>query len=196
MKFAGAGLLALPVCFAAYGVVRLIGRVDGRYGPGPDWQAAHVVNLVGLLVFIPALVALWRSLPRTRGRDAAVVVALVGAATTVVQFVVDVVAGLLAADKAGMNEISGRFGDLPGAHLLFYVVGPPLLHLGLLALTILLRLPWWSPVLVLVGSALTIFSLDLIPVAGACLLVAMIPLARTRDRISPPPRHAQRMAVD
>ncbi|PRY38784.1 hypothetical protein [Umezawaea tangerina] len=191
-----AGLLALPVCFAAYGVIRWVGRMDGRYGPGPDWQAAHLVNLVGLLLFVPALVALRRSLPRTRGVDAAVVVTLVGVAATVVQFAVDVVAGLLAADKAGMNEISGRFGDLPGAHLVFHVVGPPLLHVGLLALTLVLRLPWWSPALVLVGSGLAIVSLDLIPLAGACLLVAMLPLARmTRGEVRTP-RHARRVAVD
>ena len=123
MKFAGAGLLALPVCFTAYGVIRFVGRLDGHYGPGPDWQAAHLVNLVG----------------------------------------------------------------------------PPLLHVGLLALTVVLvragTLAWWSPALVLVGSALPIVSLDLIPVAGLCLLAALTPVARLLGRSRTPVRgaHARRV---
>lgn len=65
-------------------------------------------------------------------------VTLVGVATTVVQFVVDVVAGLMASDKAGVNAITGQFGSVPGARLAFHVVGPPLLYVGLLALSIML----------------------------------------------------------
>jgi hypothetical protein len=193
MKFAGASLLILPACLAAYGVIRLVGRMDGHYGPGLDWQAGHVVALVGLLLFVPGVLGLRRALPRLPGRDAAIVVALVGAATTVVQFAVDVVAGLLAADKAGMNEITRRFTGVPGVRAVFYVVGPPLLYVGLLALTVVLvragLLAWWSPALVLVGSALPIASLDLLPVAGLCLLAALAPLALALRRpVSLPPR--------
>jgi hypothetical protein len=191
MKFAGAGLLALPLCFAAYGVIRLVGRGDGHYGPGLDWQAGHLVNLVGLLLFVPALLALRRALPPGLGRDAAVVATLLGVVTSAVQFAVDVVAGLLAADRAGMNEITGRFADVPGARLAFFVVGPPLLYVGLLALTVMFAraggLAWWSPALVLVGSGLPIVSLDLIPVAGVCLLVALAPLARRLTAWVAPP---------
>lgn len=182
MKFAGASLLTLPLCFAAYGVIRLVGRMDGHYGPGLDWQAGHLVNLVGLLLFVPALLGLRRALPRTRGRDAAIVVTLVGVATSVVQFAVDVVAGLIAADRAGMNEVTSRFTGIPGVRPVFYAVGPPLLYVGLLVLLVLLvragTVAWWSPALVLVGAVLTIVSLNLIPVAGLCLLVALAPLAR------------------
>jgi len=199
MKFAGAGLLALPLCFAAYGAIRLVGRSDGHYGPGLDWTSGHVVNLVGLLLFVPALVALRRALPPGRGRDAAIAVTFVGVVTSAVQFAVDVVAGLVAVDKAGMNEVTGRFMDVPGVRPVFYVVGPPLLHVGLLALTVMFVragvLAWWSPALVLVGSALTIVSLDLVPVAGACLLVALAPLARRlTEWLAPVPRGAHARA--
>ena len=51
-------LIAAPVCFFGYGVLRLFGRMDGRYGPGPDWQAAHVVFFVGLGLLVPAVLAL------------------------------------------------------------------------------------------------------------------------------------------
>ncbi|MCS7477526.1 hypothetical protein ACFFQW_36095 [Umezawaea endophytica] len=199
MKFAGASLLALPVCFTAYGVIRFVGRLDGRYGPGLDWQAAHLVNLVGLLLFVLALLALRRAMPRTTAREVAVVATLLGVATTVVQFVVDVLAGLVAADRAGMTEFTRAFTGVPGVRPVFYVVGPPLLYVGLLALTVLLvragTLAWWSPALVLVGSGLTIVSLDLIPVAGLCLLAALTPLGRLLGRTEVPVRgaHARRV---
>ena len=199
MKFAGASLLALPVCFTAYGVIRFVGRLDGRYGPGPDWQAGHLVNLVGLLLVVPGLLALRRAMPPTAVREVAVVATLLGVVTAVVQFVVDVLAGLVASDRAGMNEFTGRFTDLPGVRPVFYVVGPPLLYVGLLALTVVLvragTLAWWSPALVLVGSALTIVSLDLIPVAGLCLLAALTPVARLLGRSRTPVRgaHARRV---
>jgi hypothetical protein len=191
MKFAGASLLTLPLCLAAYGVIRLVGRMDGRYGPGLDWQAGHLVALLGLLLFVPAVLGLRRALPRLPGRDAAVVVVLLGVATTVVQFVVDVVAGLLAADRAGMNEITGRFTGVPGVRAVFYLVGPPLLYVGLLALTVVLvrarLLAWWSPALVLVGSVLPVVSLDLMPAAGLCLLAALAPVAVWLRRSVPVP---------
>jgi hypothetical protein len=50
---------------------------------------------------------------------------------------------------------------------------------------------------VLVGAGLTIASLDLIPVAGLCLLAALTPLAllSSRPRTAVPPRgaHARRV---
>jgi len=189
MEFTRASLIAAPLCFAAYGVIRLIGKMDGQYGPGVDWQAAHLVNLAGLALFVLVVRHLRGKLPGTRGRDIAVVVTLAGVAATVVQFVVDVVAGLLASDKAEMNAITGQFASIPGARLVCYVVGPPLLYVGLLALAVLLvrarELPWWSPVLVLAGPALAIVSLDLLPVSGLCLLAALAPLAVRQEGTLP-----------
>ncbi|MEU5845888.1 hypothetical protein [Saccharopolyspora shandongensis] len=181
MKFSRACLIAAPLCFAGYGVVRLVGRMDGQYGPGLDWQIAHLVNLVGLALLVPAVLGLRRQLPG-RGRTFWTVVTFVGVGTSVVQFVIDVVAGLLASDKAGMSAISAQVSTIPGARIVFYVVGPPLLYVGLLALTIMLArakaVGWWCPALILVGSILPIGSLDLIPIGALCVLAALVPLAR------------------
>ncbi len=78
--------------------------MDGQYGPGLDWQAAHVVNLVGLALFVPAALALRRLLPGGWFRELAVLTTLVGVAASMVQFVVDIVVGQLADDKAGMSR--------------------------------------------------------------------------------------------
>ncbi|MEU6262251.1 hypothetical protein [Saccharopolyspora shandongensis] len=181
MKFSRACLIAAPLCFAGYGVARLVGRMDGQYGPGLDWQIAHLVNLVGLALFVPAVLGLRRQLPG-RGRTFWTVVTFVGVGTSFVQFVIDVVAGLLASDKAGMSAISAQVSAIPGARIVFYVVGPPLLYVGLLALTILLAranaVAWWCPALILVGSILPVVSLDLIPIGALCVLAALVPLAR------------------
>ncbi|MFI0468061.1 hypothetical protein ACH347_28605 [Saccharopolyspora sp. 5N102] len=180
MTFSRACLIAAPLCFAGYGVVRLVGRMDGQYGPGLDWQVAHLVNLVGLALFVPAVLGLRRELA-TRGRTFWTVVTSVGVGTSVVQFAIDVAAGLLATDRAGMRAISAEVSAIPGARVVFYVVGPPLLYVGLLALAIMLArakvVAWWCPTLILAGSMLPVVSLDLIPVGALCVLAALAPLA-------------------
>ncbi|HWS37884.1 MAG TPA: hypothetical protein VN408_34765 [Actinoplanes sp.] len=40
-------LLAAPLAMTAYGITRIIGRLDGHYGPGPDWQLAHLFGRRG-----------------------------------------------------------------------------------------------------------------------------------------------------
>ncbi|MEU7895904.1 hypothetical protein AB0B45_23995 [Nonomuraea sp. NPDC049152] len=74
---------------------------------------------------------------------------------------------------------------LPGVDLAFYQVGPQLLYVGVVALTgmpaYLRLLPRWSVGLVLVSSLLPVATLDLLPVAAAGYLVALLPLRRRLD---------------
>jgi hypothetical protein len=45
------------------------------------------------------------------------------------------------------------------------------------------ELGWWSPVLLAAGTALTVYSLDLIPIAAVCFLFALGPYGvRRTDR--------------
>src|SRR5690349_15387665 len=118
MKFTATCLVAAPLCVAGYGIARLIGKMDGQYGPGLDWEIAHILNLAGLVLFVPAVVGMRRLLPRTGGRELWAAVTLVGVVTMFVQFVVDIVAGL-APDKAGMTAIGDGFGSVPGAQFVF-----------------------------------------------------------------------------
>ncbi|WP_433367863.1 hypothetical protein [Streptosporangium sp. CA-115845] len=182
MKIAKFAAVAAPLLMLAYGLIRIVGRMDGVYGPGLDWQAAHVVNLAALVLFVFLVLGIRRLLAPGLHREAVVVFTLVGAGASIVQFVADIVEGLLAADKAGMRELSRQFRALPGVDLAFYQVGPQFLYVGMVVLTGMLAyrrlLPWWSVGVVLASSLVPVVTLDLIPVGAAGYLVAFLPLRR------------------
>jgi hypothetical protein len=178
----GFTLIIGPLCLVAYGVLRLLGRLDGDYGPGWDWQLAHLAGLVGMVFFVPAVLRLGRLLPRSPWRTGAVAVTLIGLAASMVQFGADMVEAFMAADRAHLKSLQHAFTAVPGVEPAFYTVGPQLFFAGLLVLTILLavarRLPWWSPVVVAAGIALPPVTLNLISVAGLCMLAALYPARR------------------
>lgn len=186
MKRAALYVIAGPVGIAAYGLVRLWGKSDGVYGPGFDWQAAHLVALAGMVFFVPGVLTLARLLPPSPWRTGVVVLTLVGLAATMVQFGADIVEGLLAEDRAEMSALSADFKDIPGVEVAFYDVVPQLFFLGLVVLAGMLaakrRLPWWSAPLLLVGIVLPVVTLDLLPIGGLCMLVALSPALRTVAR--------------
>ncbi|MEU4551954.1 hypothetical protein [Micromonospora violae] len=179
MKRAALYVIAGPVGIGAYGLIRLWGKSDGVYGPGFDWQAAHLVALAGMVCFVPGVLALSRLLPRGPWRTGVVAVTLVGLAATVVQFGADIVEGLLADDRAEMSRLGADFKDVPGVAVAFYDVVPQLFFVGLLVLAGMLaarrRLPWWSVPLLLVGIVLPAVTLDLLPVGGLCMALALAP---------------------
>ncbi|MFF5180760.1 hypothetical protein ACFY2Q_22250 [Micromonospora sp. NPDC000316] len=179
MRRASIFLVAGPTCIVGYGLLRLWGRSDGTYGPGLDWQAAHLVGLAGMVFFVPAVLALARLLPRSPWRTGVVALTLVGLAATMVQFGADIVEGLMAADRAEMSALGADFKDIPGVEIAFYDVVPQLFFLGLVVLAGMLvasrRLPWWSVPLLLVGILAPAVNLDLLPLGGLCMLVALVP---------------------
>lgn len=188
-------LISAPLCFSGYGVIRLFGRADGHYGPGIDWQAAHIVGLIGMVLFVPAVLGLERILPQRKWGAGTVIVTLIGLAATIVQFGADIAFAAMAEDKAGMSRLSREFSAVPGVRLAFYEVGPPLFFLGLIVLTVLLvragRLPWWSPVVMAVSTMAPMLTLDLIPLAGLGILASMVGLRSSTDRFeasAPVPR--------
>lgn len=181
-------LLAGPALMAGYGAVRLVGRAVGEYGPGVWWTTAHLLFLAGALAFVPVFLGL-RRLAGERGvKRVAVEVAawtgLLGTVAVVVQVVIDLAAGFLAADKQAMSEMFRRVQDVPGVMSLVYTVVPVLFWLGLLALVTLLAflrrdlVRAWAPVLVLAGTVLMAVSLDLLPTGALCLGVALLPVRR------------------
>lgn len=182
MRFA---VIIGPLCLVAYGVLRLLGKLDGNYGPGWDWQVAHLAGLLGMVFFVPAVLMLGRLLPRSPWRTGVVAVTLIGLVASMVQFGADMVEAFMAADRAELKSLQHDFSAIPGVEPAFYTVGPQLFFVGLLVLTILLavarRLPWWSPVVLLVGLVLAPITLDLIPVTGLCMLAALLPARSTTD---------------
>ncbi|MFI7003560.1 hypothetical protein [Nocardia sp. NPDC050175] len=185
MKSPGVLLISAPLFFSGYGVIRLFGLADGRYGPGIDWQAAHIVGLIGMVLFVPAVLGMERLLPRGKWRSGTVIVTLIGLAATIVQFCADIVFAALATDKADMSRLSHEFSAIPGVRPAFYTVGPLLFFLGLIVLTALLvragRLPWWSPVVLAISTMVPLLTLDLIPIAGVGVLASVVGLSSVTE---------------
>ncbi|MFJ2866327.1 hypothetical protein [Kitasatospora sp. NPDC087314] len=180
-------VVGAPVLMALYGGIRL---VPGSREPGLGWTAGHTAMFAGLLLFAPVLLGLHGLLARrgtTAGRlvaGAALGTAFAGLAASLVQIGIDLYVGLAAADKAEQSRLFDRVQGAPGVLPAVYQVGPLLFYVGLLALLVAASvgpartLRWWSPVLMLVGTAASGVDLALIPLAAACYLAALAPLAR------------------
>lgn len=176
--------VAAPLLFIAYGIIRWIDGADGDHGPGLAWTIGHLLFLTGFALYAVALFALRGLLARARGVSVVALVAgLVGVAAFLRVIVIDLIVGFRADDHAAMSVVGDEYDRWPGDLGLYdtlYTVGPLLFLAGLLTLAILLtrerRLPIWSPVLLVLGFITITINLDLMPLGGAFLLVALLPL--------------------
>ncbi|MEU4769013.1 hypothetical protein AB0H12_37770 [Actinosynnema sp. NPDC023794] len=175
--------VAAPLLVLTYGVFRIIDGFDGERGPGPAWTIGHLAFLAALALFI----GIFRQMRRLIGPSARVtaVVAAVGALALFGQFAVDVVAGFVADDHAGMATWTREVRTLPGVSTVVYDLGPYLFYVGQLVLVVQLALhrhvKAWTPVLVFADLAMPLVDKDLIPVGAVLMLVSFLPLAR-RER--------------
>ncbi|MEE6263995.1 hypothetical protein [Plantactinospora sonchi] len=180
--------LAAPVLLLGYGLARMIDGIDGSRGPGPAWTIGHLLYLISLGLFGVVLVGLRNALPRYRAAGTVAVVAgAVGLVAFVRVVVVDIVVGLQAVDRAGMNELFRQYERSPGFLPSGLVgaldtIGPVLFPGSMILLTVLAatvaprRLRWWSPVLTVVGFALIVVDLDLLPLGAVALVCALLPM--------------------
>jgi hypothetical protein len=158
-----------------YGLLRVVDGLDGDRHNGPAWDVGHVAFFAAIVLFAVLAVAL-RGLDRPAATASRV---LVEAATVATLFGAGcflwVITGDLSADFRSA-------APLPDA---LELIGPALFQIGLLILLVRLvlarRLPVWSPVLVLVGFAAIGVNLDLLPLGAVLVLVALLPLALSRD---------------
>jgi hypothetical protein len=186
--------VAAPACIIGYGVLRLIDGLDGTHGPGPWWSAGHLLFLAGMLLYAVVLVQLRGELTRRRPLGTvAVALGFVGVLAFVRVILVDLIVGFQSANRAEMDVRYDRYDGFPGGLPSWFTgvlgsVGPLLFLAGLLTLAILLvtarprLLPWWSPVAIFFGYAVIPVSLDLLPLGGALLTAAMLPLVLSRSR--------------
>ena len=181
----GTALLAGPALMLGYGVVRLL---DGHHGPGPGWTAGHILLVLGLLCFVPAMLTLRRLAAdggpvRRATATAGAVLGLVGICAVLGQAAVDLCVGAVSADRAAMNTRFDHFQSHPGVTPLLYSVVPVFFYLGLLLLTGALalgrpsRIGLHAPVCVLLGTLVMAADLDLMPVGALLYGAAFAPLA-------------------
>ncbi|MBT2458013.1 hypothetical protein [Streptomyces sp. ISL-86] len=185
--------VAAPVLLIAYGSVRLL--VEGSKEPGAAWTTGHLAFLLGVLFFGVACEGLRRMAAasggpvRRRVARAGMVAGLVGAAAAATQAVIDLYAGLQAADKPEMREIFAQVQDAPGVMPAVYTVGPAFLYLGMITLLAALkgRDAVRSLALFVLGTATIVTNLDLMPLGGLCYLLAFAPLRRRATDLRVPP---------
>jgi len=175
-KFAA---IAAPALMLFYGLCRWADGRDGDRGNGIAWDIGHVAFFIAFVLFAILAVRLrdWERRPRVL-IDLATAAALFGAACFLW-----VVTG----------DLFDSWPSLPSA---LEVVGPLLYQLGTLVVLVRLvvagRLPWWSPMLVLIGFAAIPISLDLLPVAALVIGVGLAPIALVGERSRLRPAHTRR----
>jgi hypothetical protein len=150
-----------PLAPALWFVGWCLMRIGGSRGPNPGWLAAHSVWAVGFALFGVAAVGLYRAVPQHRGAGlGALALSLVGAVALIAQMTVNLVAAVGTDTKAELSAASDRLTSAPGADLLLYDVGPPLLFAGLLLLLTRAAsvgaLSWTTTTLVVAGIALMV----------------------------------------
>lgn len=181
-----------PAFLIAYGIARLLDGIDDEFGPGPAWSVGHLLFLAAFLAFGFAIVGLRRLAPvGTTGRrvlaDAATVLGVVGVAAFVRVIVIDLIVGFRAESHGAMDRIDDQYDASPralpaGVYDVLEDLGPLFFELGLIALLALLAfgrprsLPRWSPVVAFLAFPPIMINLDLMPLAGALLFVALVPL--------------------
>jgi hypothetical protein len=183
---------AAPALMLVYGLLRVVDGLDGQRHDGPAWDLGHLAFFVAIVLFAVLAVAL-RGLDRPAARwrraavDTATAAVLAGAGCFLWVIAGDLSAGFRSA------------APLPDA---LELAGPLLFQAGMLVLLVRLvlarRLPVWSPIVVLLGFAGIGVNLDLLPVGAVMVLVALLPLALSRERLTTgshrplpvqPPRH-------
>jgi hypothetical protein len=178
--------IAAPVFLFAYGVCHLLDGQQGFYGPGIYWTIGHVFFILAFIAFASAA---WELKNRAsvggKGRFA-VVAALLAVMGTIV-FVrvggIDLATGILAPNHTAMASISARLNGWPDTRLLpWWRLGPILFQVGLMSLLILLvwvkRLPWWSPITVLLGFLIIAYNLNLLAAGATLIGIGFLPLVR------------------
>jgi hypothetical protein len=186
--------VAAPAFLVVYGLLRLIDGLDGTHGPGPWWSAGHLFFLASMALFAVVFVALRGALTRLRPLGTvAAGLGLVGVLAFVRVILVDLIVGFQSANRAEMDVNYDKYDGFPGGLPSSVTgamdnLGPVLFLAGMLTLTILLaaarprQLPWWSPVAFVAGYLVMPVNLDLLPLGGALMGAALVPMVLRRRR--------------
>ncbi|WP_090946802.1 hypothetical protein [Nonomuraea jiangxiensis] len=189
MNLTAKSFVLAPALVLVYAVISLLDGLDGTHGPGLAWTAGHLAFLAALALFVPLVVELARRAPYRRTGLAIAAFALVGVAAGAAQFVIDVVVGFAAADRAGMGVLFDQIQAVPGVEPVVYTIVPTFFYAGLAVLVILQatagRVGWWSPALVVVGVAVVAVNRDLLLLSAVLNIVGLAPLGRRPEPARP-----------
>jgi hypothetical protein len=169
-------------------------RLGGGGGAEPLWTVSHLFWLPSYAALAIGFAGIYLLIRPERFGERllaglGLAMSAIGGLCISAQMVVDLVVGFATTDRDGMGAMSDAIQNVPGVELAVYSVGPSLLFLGMLILSIqaavLKRLP--ASVAVLVSGAVVISGLEqavevplrLMMLAAVLLLwLAAVPTAR------------------
>jgi hypothetical protein len=157
--------VAAPLLLLLYGFFRYLDGLDGHRGSGPYWTVGHIFFLVSMVLLAVLMVGLRGLVTRLRPlATGAAVAAILG------------ICGFL---WSVLGDLFDGFPSLAGP---LRAVTPALFQIGALVLLVQLavarRVPFWTPVLMLVGFSLIGIDLDLLPLGAVVVFIGLLPLAR------------------
>ncbi|PWB69893.1 MAG: hypothetical protein C3F07_18295 [Anaerolineales bacterium] len=151
--FTGVSTILAPFGFAA-GWLILTQRTE--QGPNAGWSLSHVLFLLGVLLFIPAIAGFSRLINKTKpgAADIGKGLAQIGLLALTGQFAIDLAVGQLANDAPGLSSMLGTVYASPLIMLSFQITAI-LFYVGLFMLTLVsIRLgivPQWAGILTIIG---------------------------------------------
>jgi hypothetical protein len=153
-------------------------RLRTTDGPSLIWTAAHLVLLTGYIVLLLAGFGAFRWLQAKKEPSwlpkAGIILMALGTLAFVGQMTVDLLAGMLSADQAGMDKFFDLVQGPLAAKLALYAVGPALFYTGLLVLVgLLVRAQVFArtgAVLAVTGIALIAFVFTVLTSGTSSLL--------------------------
>ena len=163
--------IVAPALMLGYGLCRMADGFDGYRGNGVAWDIGHVAFFIAFVLFGFLAVGLrtWERRPRV----------LIDVATAATLF------GIACFLWVIIGDLFDAWPSLPDA---LETVGPLLYQVGslvvLIRLVVARRLPWWTPVLVLIGFGSIAVSLDLLPIASVLVGAGLAPIAVRRPERS------------
>ncbi len=155
------GNKAAGICLIAASLGLLLGWIvlmlRTEQGPNLGWFLSHILLLIGAILFIPAILGL-RNLAEKAASPTSKIgagLAMLGAATLVGQFIIDLVIGFVSSTPTEMSALLNQISSTPGVAQVFYLVGPIAFYGALIFLVITLsqrkRIPYWVGALLVVG---------------------------------------------
>jgi hypothetical protein len=139
-------------------------RLGGGGGDEPLWTISHLIWLPAYAALAIGYIGVHALIRAERGAERllagfGVTLAAAGGLAVCAQMVIDLFVGLSTADRAGMSERFDEVQAVPGVEAAVYAVGPSLLFVGMLILTVHAaarrRLPAYATVLVVAAVAVS-----------------------------------------
>lgn len=164
--------IALSAAPALWIVGWVFMRVDGHTGPGWGWTSAHSIWVLSFFLFAGGAIGLHRlaaaeHVASRAGSITGLIMSLLGAASMLVQMGIDLYVGFTTSTEEGMSDAYDPILDTTWVDLAFFQIGPALLFVGLLILSIVVaarrKATPLTPVLVGVGITMMVLGRTALP---------------------------------